>query len=369
MGADDQLDEDQQEVVADENRSIILGLISQLGKSMDLYRVTLPVFVLEPRSMLERITDFLSHPEAFTTLSKMPTQEERFLGVVRYFLSGWHHRPRGVKKPYNPILGEFFRCKYQFPDGTKGIYIAEQVSHHPPMSAYHFTSPENGITIYGELHPKSRFLGNSAATLMQGYSRLVLDLENGEREVYEMTLPNVYARGVVFGTMLLELGDKATICGSGWDADIEFKVKGFFTGTYNAIHGKVRYSKSGTPTHKDPVLYEITGKWNEKMFVKNLQKKGTQPELLFDTKSAISHPMIVDNEEDQELHESRRLWSEVTAAMKKKDLDAATLAKTKIEDDQRRANQERAVEGLDWQARFFQLKAKENEWHVRHDSE
>ena len=27
---------------------------------------------------------------------------------------------------YNPILGEFFRCKYQYPDGTKGFYIAEQ---------------------------------------------------------------------------------------------------------------------------------------------------------------------------------------------------------------------------------------------------
>lgn len=30
---------------------------------MDLHRVTFPTFVLEPRSMLERITDFMSHPE------------------------------------------------------------------------------------------------------------------------------------------------------------------------------------------------------------------------------------------------------------------------------------------------------------------
>ena len=27
---------------------------------------------------------------------------------------------------YNPVLGEFFRCKYQYSDGTKGFYIAEQ---------------------------------------------------------------------------------------------------------------------------------------------------------------------------------------------------------------------------------------------------
>ena len=30
---------------------------------MDLQKVTFPTFVLEPRSMLERITDFMSHPD------------------------------------------------------------------------------------------------------------------------------------------------------------------------------------------------------------------------------------------------------------------------------------------------------------------
>src|SRR6266498_295894 len=51
------------EVLDEEPRSILMGLISQLRKGMDLHRVTLPTFVLEPRSMLERITDFMSHPE------------------------------------------------------------------------------------------------------------------------------------------------------------------------------------------------------------------------------------------------------------------------------------------------------------------
>lgn len=30
---------------------------------MDLSKVTFPTFVLEPRSMLERITDFMAHPD------------------------------------------------------------------------------------------------------------------------------------------------------------------------------------------------------------------------------------------------------------------------------------------------------------------
>lgn len=55
--------EEDTEVLDDGTRSILMGIISQLSKGMDLHRVTLPTFVLEPRSMLERITDFMSHPE------------------------------------------------------------------------------------------------------------------------------------------------------------------------------------------------------------------------------------------------------------------------------------------------------------------
>lgn len=51
------------EILEEDSKSIILNLISQLGKDMNLHKITLPVFVLEPRSMLERITDFMSHPD------------------------------------------------------------------------------------------------------------------------------------------------------------------------------------------------------------------------------------------------------------------------------------------------------------------
>ncbi len=50
-------------VLSDEPKSIIMGIIAQLRKGADLHRVTLPTFVLEPRSMTERITDFFRHPD------------------------------------------------------------------------------------------------------------------------------------------------------------------------------------------------------------------------------------------------------------------------------------------------------------------
>jgi hypothetical protein len=31
-----------------------------------------------------------------------------------------------LQRRYNPVLGEFFRCRYDYPNGTQGFYIAEQ---------------------------------------------------------------------------------------------------------------------------------------------------------------------------------------------------------------------------------------------------
>jgi hypothetical protein len=155
--------------------------------------------------------------------------------VVRYFLSGWHikpkvsfvsiHKLKGVKKPYNPVLGEMFRCKWKLPNGTESFYVCEQVSHHPAASAYMYCNPESQILINGDIRPKSRFLGNSAATLMEGSTRVVF--LNRPDEVYHITLPNMYARGILFGTMYMELADAAVIkCEkSGLSCELDFKVK------------------------------------------------------------------------------------------------------------------------------------------------
>jgi hypothetical protein len=219
--------------------------------------------------MLERITNFMAHPE---TLLPMPTIDdplERFVSVVKFYLSGWHIKPPGVKKPLNPILGETFTCYWDYPDGTRGYYIAEQTSHHPPKSSYFFMAPEHHIRIDGTLKPRSKFLGNSAASMMEGVAILRFlnrgqNPEKGER--YILTQPNMYARGILFGKMKYELGDHSYVrCPeNNLVADIDFKTKGYFSGTYNAIGGTIKNEKTGE------VYYELSGLWNGEMFIKDV---------------------------------------------------------------------------------------------------
>ncbi|KCV71494.1 hypothetical protein H696_02438 [Fonticula alba] len=43
--------------------SIIMELLKQLKVGMDLHKITLPAFILEPKSLLEKISDYMSHPK------------------------------------------------------------------------------------------------------------------------------------------------------------------------------------------------------------------------------------------------------------------------------------------------------------------
>ncbi|CAO3647046.1 unnamed protein product [Cunninghamella blakesleeana] len=328
-------------------RSILMGIIKQLSKDMDLSRVTLPTFILEPRSMLEKISDFMAHPDLCFQAASLSDPTERFVAVVRYFLSGWHIKPKGVKKPYNPVLGEFFRCKYEFQDGSEATFCSEQISHHPPMSAYYYANPEHGIFIEGETKPKAKFLGNSAATIMNGYSRVVFAKHHNE--TYEITNPNVYARGILFGKMIMELGDQCTVkcVTSDLIAELEFKTKGFFSGQYHSVVGKIKKGSSGE------VLYEISGTWTTEIFIKPVKNKVKEP--LFIVKGSVIHPKIVEPEVNQEEYESRRLWSKVTEGLTTDNLDMATDEKTRIENYQRELKAERAKNNTEWKPRFFKL--------------
>ncbi|KAI4720212.1 Oxysterol-binding protein [Aureobasidium sp. EXF-10727] len=334
---------DDETVVDQDQGNVLSHIISQLRPGADLSRVTLPTFILEPRSMLERITNFMAHPEILLTLPGIDDPVERFVAVTKFYLSGWHIKPPGVKKPLNPILGETFTGYWDYPDNTRGYYISEQTSHHPPKSSYFFMAPEHHIRVDGTLKPRSRFLGNSVGSFMEGIAVMRL-LNRNER--YFITQPNMYARGILFGKMKYELGDHAYVrCPElGLEAEIDFKVKGWMTGTYNAIGGHIKDTKSGKN------LFEFSGYWDKEMYIKNLTTG--KKELIFDaTHARPSYPKARPLEEQGD-RESQRLWDKVTKAIKVADQKVATDEKSFIEDRQRAEAAERGEHG-EWHPKLF----------------
>lgn len=275
---------------------------------------------------------------------------QRFVSVVKFYLSGWHIRPPGVKKPLNPILGEIYTCYWDLPDGKRAYYVSEQTSHHPPKSSYFYEAPHHHIRIDGTLKPRSKFLGNSAASLMEGIAVLTLtnrgkDPKKGER--YYLTQPNMYARGILLGPMKYELGDHSVVrCPElGLTADIEFKMKGWVGGTYNAIGGVIKNDQTGQQ------LFELSGLWSEEMFIKDLRTH--QKEMFFNAlRERPSEPQVRPLEEQDE-RESVRLWQKTAKAVKENNHQLATDEKTKIEDMQREEAAKRAEDGVEWHPRLF----------------
>ncbi|MCJ1413418.1 hypothetical protein MMC19_007523 [Ptychographa xylographoides] len=291
----------------------------------------------------------MAHPETLLPMSEIEDPVERFVSVVKFYLSGWHIKPPGVKKPLNPLLGETFTCYWDYPDHTRGYYISEQTSHHPPKSSYFYMAPEHNIRIDGTLKPRSKFLGNSAASMMEGIG--ILQFMNKGRsprgERYILTQPNMYARGILFGKMKYELGDHSFVrCPeNNLSADLEFKTKGYFSGTYNAIGGTIKNDKTGE------ILFELSGMWSGEMWIKNM--KTGKKEVLFDATHAKHSPPLARPLDEQNDRESQKLWYKTCVALKEQNHEAATDEKTRIEDMQREEAAQRKEKGIEFRPKLF----------------
>ena len=82
---------------------------------------SLETFILERRSLLEMYSDFFAHPDLFLQTTEGTTPEERMVNVLKWYLSSFHAGRKSsiAKKPYNPIIGETFRCHWKARYGFK----------------------------------------------------------------------------------------------------------------------------------------------------------------------------------------------------------------------------------------------------------
>ncbi|EFC46120.1 predicted protein [Naegleria gruberi] len=337
--------EDDIEILNENTKSMLMQFMGQLKIGMDLTKIPIPCDFLEPRSLLEKLTDFNTHAHLLTTAMDDDDPIQRMVHLVRWYLSGWHVKPKGVKKPYNPVLGEVFRCNYELRENGLMTCIGEQVSHHPPKSAIYAECKQKELLLEGWYYPRSKFLGNSAASITEGNIKITFGSRGNE--VYTATWPSVYARGVIFGKLIMEMAGKTKIeCKkTNMLAEIEFKSKPFFGGEYNVVSAKIK--------HKKKTIYQIRGKWNEKLYIKGKDSDKNSEELFFDVRSAEVVPKHVPPMEVQKDNESRKLWDNLTKAIKQNDVQLAAIEKDKVETEQRNVKKEREQQGQVFTPKLF----------------
>ncbi|RNA17114.1 oxysterol-binding -related 9 isoform X7, partial [Brachionus plicatilis] len=345
------------------HQSVISHLLTQVRIGMDLTKITLPTFILETRSLLEMYADFFAHTDLFLRIAEIKNSHERMIQVVKWYLSTFHAGRKSPvpKKPYNPILGEVFQCWYDIPEysssdnanvcdgpipwATKDqlTFVAEQVSHHPPISAFYAEHLDKRIQLDGYTWTKSKFLGLSIGVHMVG--KAVLSLLDFNEE-YEFTFPSAFGRSILT-VPWFELGGQVTInCSkSGYSSNIDFVTKPFYGGKKHQIQGSIF-----GPDKK--VLHTIEGEWNGTMFIKT----GKKQEIFLSTNNAVSYKKKTRSLVEQLDNESRKLWKEVSYYLHTKQIELATDAKQRIEQKQRDESKLRKERNLKWKPRYFNEK-------------
>ena len=325
----------------------------------DLSSLTAPPFILSSQSLTEFSAYWATHPPLLTAPAAEPDPAKRAALVLKWFLSTLKHQYASrseqygnEKKPLNPFLGELFLGKWT-DDAGETTLISEQVSHHPPATAYCIRNKKTGIQLEGYNAQKASF--KSTIIVKQiGHAVLTIPVGSGEKketEKYLITLPSLHIEGLLFGAPFVELDGCTYITSStGYTSKVKFSGKGWVSGEKNSVSATLY--PTGKEDREKEVLYTISGQWTKELTLYEGAKK-KNPLEVYDAANTPQAELQVAPIEEQHPLESRRAWSRVADAISKGDMDTTSVEKSKIEQAQRDMRAKERAEGTVWERRYF----------------
>ncbi|KAI8560514.1 hypothetical protein RHMOL_Rhmol04G0262300 [Rhododendron molle] len=317
--------------------------------------VTLPVLIFEPMSMLQKMAELMEYSYLLDLADECEDPYMRLVYASSFFISVYYAIQR-TWKPFNPILGE----TYEMVNHGGITFIAEQVSHHPPVGAGH---AENDHFVYDITSKvKTKLLGNSVEVYPLGRTRVTLKRDG---VILDLVPPPTKVSNLIFGRTWIDspgemiltnltTGDKVVMyfqpCG--WFGAGRFEVDGY---VYNAA--------------EEPKML-ITGKWNESMSyqpcdVEGEPLPGTKLKEVWRVAEApkddkfqytyFAHKInSLDTAPKKLLASDSRLRPD-RYALEKGDLSRAGSEKSRLEERQRAEKRIKETKGLQHTPRWFDL--------------
>lgn len=324
--------------------SFVKSLASFSG---DLSSMTAPPFILSPVSLTEFPAYWSERPELFAAIADGKTEGDRAKAVLKWFIStlkgqytSRNETMGSEKKPLNPVLGELF---YGFwPDkGGRGkqTIVVEQVSHHPPITAYYLANESKGVSLQGHNAQKTSFSSGAIIVRQVGHAILSVKLPSGSTEKYTITFPKLRIDGIWYGSPYIELTDTSYIASStGYISTIEYKGKGYFSGKAHSFKAVLNRPDGSTVD-----TYE--GQWDT---VSHAKDKST-----FTDVNGPKEEVNVKSVDEMNEWESRKLWKVVAKGIREGDFESASKDKSRIENEQRQRRKDEASAGTPWELKHF----------------
>jgi hypothetical protein len=316
--------------------------------------VTLPVLIFEPMTMLQKMAELMEYSYLLDLADECEDPYMQMVYAASWFISVYYALQR-TWKPFNPILGE----TYEMINHGGITFIAEQVSHHPPMSAAH---AENEHFIYDITSKvKTKFLGNSVDIYPVGRTRLTLKKAG---VTLDLVPPPSKVNNLIFGRTWVDSPGEMVLTNltTGDKAVLYFQPCGWFGAGRYEVDGYV-YNSS-----EEPKML-MTGKWSESLSYQPCDSEG-EPLSGTEMKEVWKVADTPPNDKFQYTYFSHKLNSFDTApkrllpsdsrlrpdrfALEKGDLNKAGAEKTILEEKQRAEKKMRETKGEEFNPKWFE---------------
>ncbi|XP_068581414.1 oxysterol-binding protein-related protein 1 isoform X4 [Cebidichthys violaceus] len=223
---------------------------------MELSKITMPVIFNEPLSFLQRLTEYMEHTYLIQQANACSDSVERMKCVAAFAVSAVASQWERTGKPFNPLLGE----TYELVREDLGFrLLSEQVSHHPPVSAFHAEGLKQDFVFHGSIYPKLKFWGKSVEAEPKGVITLELPKYN---EAYTWTNPTCCVHNIIVGQLWIEQYGNVELVNhrTGERCCLNFKPCGLFGKELHKVEGYI-LDKSKKK------LCALYGKWTECLYV------------------------------------------------------------------------------------------------------
>uniref|UniRef100_A0A8C6PEP1 Oxysterol-binding protein n=1 Tax=Nothobranchius furzeri TaxID=105023 RepID=A0A8C6PEP1_NOTFU len=223
---------------------------------MELSKITMPVIFNEPLSFLQRLAEYMEHTYLIHQANASSDPIERMKCVAAFAVSAVASQWERTGKPFNPLLGE----TYELVREDLGFrLLSEQVSHHPPVSAFHVEGLRQDFVFHGSIYPKLKFWGKSVEAEPKGTITLELPKHN---EAYTWTNPTCCVHNIIVGQLWIEQYGNVELINhrTGEKCCLNFKPCGLFGKELHKVEGYI-FDKSKKK------LCALYGKWTECLYV------------------------------------------------------------------------------------------------------
>lgn len=303
------------------------------------------------------------------------------------------------------------------PSRIRVVYLTEQVSHHPPVSAYYASCPARQIEMQGIDQISAKVSGTALRIQAGQYNQgIYVRIKGGpgEGELYHITHPVASVNGILRGNFYLTMSDSTVISCTNdrpsskqggfprFRAIVEYKEESWLGRAHFLIEGAIFVVHEGETEHEawtkvkqvpqNRVAAVLDGSWRGHIRWKRVgalsyphttSSSASSPnpshvqlpkpsipsaaasradvtttaegwQTLIDVNELHVVPKEVRPIDNQHPFESRRLWKTVTDNLLNKEYSDATKEKVAIEQKQRDDAAERKKKGIEFIPTFFE---------------